>query len=498
MSHPTPTTVDAISQWARETPNRLALVELAGGRRRTYRELWSHAEAWAAAVARLGGAHAPVAVVVPGACEFFEVALGIEHVHGVLAALSPDLPRAELRRLLGFIEARVIIATPEVLARLEPAEVPTCAGVIPARVGHAPEAEPWARAPEPCSYDVPPHWARLRFTSGTLAQPRVVVRSITSERHILARGLERFRYGPDDVVVSSNRAAAEAPMASSVLNAGGTYVSAAGLDPLRFAHAIAATRSAVAFALPWVFRRWAGREEVHPLLRGLRFGVRIGPLPSAAARTLYERCAFLPVNAYGSSEAGGGEFRFPTTWMEGKMDSLGRALPGAQLRLVVESGRPAAPAEPGELWVGGPGVMEGYLKDPEATEAVLRDGWVRSGDLFTRDADGYYRIVGRIKAIISVAGRKVHPEEVEAVLLEHPAVEQAAVVGVEDPLRGERVQALVVLREGRTATPGDLRGFCRGVLAPYKVPRSIVFVDALPTTRYGRVARGGLQETRAR
>jgi len=156
--------------------------------------------------------------------------------------------------------------------------------------------------------------------------------------------------------------------------------------------------------------------------------------------------------------------------------------------------REVAQGEVGELAVRGPQVMKGYWNKPEETRNVLRDGWLLTGDLAKMDADGYFYIVDRKKDLILCSGYNVYPREVEEVLFMHPAVGEAAAIGVPDPYRGETVKAFVVLKPGKTATEADLIAFCKERLAPFKVPKAVEFATALPMSLVGKVLRRQLRE----
>lgn len=180
-----------------------------------------------------------------------------------------------------------------------------------------------------------------------------------------------------------------------------------------------------------------------------------------------------------------------------KAGSVGLPLPDVDARLVdPESGFPILWGDAsGELQVRGPNVMKGYWNRPEETTACLdEDGWLRTGDIARMDEDGYFFIVDRLKDMINASGYKVLPREVEDVLWSHPAVLEAAVVGVPDAKRGETVKAFVVLKPDTSATAADIVAYCRERLAPYKVPREIEFRTELPKTQVGKVLRRVLVE----
>ena len=181
---------------------------------------------------------------------------------------------------------------------------------------------------------------------------------------------------------------------------------------------------------------------------------------------------------------------------EHRPGTVGLPLPStdAQVRDVETGRQTLLPGEIGELWVSGPQVMAGYWERPAETAAVLRDGWLRTGDLASMDQDGYFRIVDRLKDLIIVSGANVFPREVDEVLIGHPDVLEAATIGVPDPVKGEVVKSYVVLREGAITTPSDLITYCRANLSRYKTPTVIEIRDGLPRTGLGKLLRRNLRE----
>jgi long-chain acyl-CoA synthetase len=176
--------------------------------------------------------------------------------------------------------------------------------------------------------------------------------------------------------------------------------------------------------------------------------------------------------------------------------SVGVPVPGTYCRVVDMETRETLPpgSEVGELLTTGPQVVAGYWRKPEESAAGFQDGWLRTGDLGRANADGWFFVVDRSKDMIVASGFKVWPREVEDTLLEHPAVSEAAVIGVPDAYRGEAPKAFVVARPGAAVTDLELRAFCRERLAAYKTPREIVLVTALPKTISGKVLRRELRD----
>jgi fatty-acyl-CoA synthase len=177
--------------------------------------------------------------------------------------------------------------------------------------------------------------------------------------------------------------------------------------------------------------------------------------------------------------------------VETRVTTVGRPLPDTEIKLVdLATGSTVPVGEQGELCVRGFAVMKGYDNNPEGTAAAIdAEGWLHSGDLAMMREDGYFRITGRAKDMVSRGGEKVYPLEVEQFLREHPAVSDVYVFGIPDERLGERVAAWVRLRAGCSATKDEIRGFCRGQIAYFKIPEHIRFVDEFPMTANGKVQK---------
>ena len=174
--------------------------------------------------------------------------------------------------------------------------------------------------------------------------------------------------------------------------------------------------------------------------------------------------------------------------------SAGRPIPGTELRIVDDQDREVARGSIGEIAARGPQMMRGYWNLPEASAETLRGGWLHTGDAGVMDEEGFVYLQDRLKDMIVSGGENVYPREVENVLFEHPAVADAAVLGVPDEKWGEAVKAVVVLRAGLSVTADELVEYCRGRLAGYKRPRSVDFVEALPRNPSGKVLKRELRE----
>jgi malonyl-CoA/methylmalonyl-CoA synthetase len=177
---------------------------------------------------------------------------------------------------------------------------------------------------------------------------------------------------------------------------------------------------------------------------------------------------------------------------ERRAGTVGVPLPGVEVRLVDDNGDDVATETVGELVVKTETLCAGYWNQPALTARAFHDGWFRTGDLAMRSADGYYTLCGRRSDLIISGGFNIYPREIEELLSEHPAVAEAAVTGVADPLRGEVPVAFVVVRDGENTSDAALMDFCRGHLASFKVPRAVHFVPTLPRTALGKVQKSAL------
>jgi acyl-CoA synthetase (AMP-forming)/AMP-acid ligase II len=189
------------------------------------------------------------------------------------------------------------------------------------------------------------------------------------------------------------------------------------------------------------------------------------------------------------TEAGAAFCTMPKDEAPKRLGSVGKIMPPAEVRIVRDDGAPCAPDEVGEILLKPVGKPREYYKDPDATARTYEDGWVRTGDLGFVDADGFLSIVGRQKDVIIRGGHNVYPGDIEAVLFEHPAVLEAAVVGIPHAVLGEDIAAVIVLRAGADIEPDAVVAYCREHLADYKVPRRVEIRDQLPRNATGKVVK---------
>jgi long-chain acyl-CoA synthetase len=211
-------------------------------------------------------------------------------------------------------------------------------------------------------------------------------------------------------------------------------------------------------------------------------------MPVEVLRGFDEAFGTKVLEGYGLSETTGmGSFNLPS--QERKPGSIGVPIGGTEFRLVDDDGNDVPAGEPGEIAMRGPFVMRGYWERDDATAETIRDGWFHTGDMATVDDDGYYFIVDRKKELIIRGGYNVYPREIEEVLYEHPAVREAAVIGVPHDALGEEVGAAIALKDGAEASEDEIRAFAKERVAAYKYPRQIWFVEELPKGPTGKVLK---------
>jgi fatty-acyl-CoA synthase len=233
-------------------------------------------------------------------------------------------------------------------------------------------------------------------------------------------------------------------------------------------------------------------------LSSLRTGIMAGsPCPIEVMRRVMAQMHMGEVTiAYGMTETSPVSFQSSgDDPIERRVSTVGRIQPHIEVKIVDLEGRIVPPGTPGELRTRGYSVMRGYWDDPERTAEVIDAArWMHTGDLATIDAEGYCNIVGRIKDMVIRGGENVYPREIEEFLYRHPKVQDVQVFGVPDPRFGEELCAAIILREGTDATEDEIRAFCQGQIAHYKVPRYVRFVSSFPTTVTGKVQKFIMRE----
>jgi fatty-acyl-CoA synthase len=272
-----------------------------------------------------------------------------------------------------------------------------------------------------------------------------------------------------------------------------------GFDPLATLETIEAERCTALYGVPTMFIAEMDHPDFAKFdLSSLRTGMMAGsPCPVEVMKRAVERMHLREITiGYGMTETSPVSFQSSIDDpIERRVATVGRVHPHVEVKIVDGEGRIVPRGTPGELLTRGYLVMLGYWDDEEKTrEAIDPARWMKTGDLATLDDDGYCNIVGRIKDMVIRGGENVYPREVEEFLYRHPKIQDVQVIGVPDPRYGEELCAWVRLHEGETATPEEIRTFCRGQIAHYKIPRHVKFVDGFPMTVTGKVQKFVMRE----
>jgi fatty-acyl-CoA synthase len=344
----------------------------------------------------------------------------------------------------------------------------------------------------------------IQYTSGTTGFPKAAT---LSHRNLL---LNAYYIGWAQKLTADDRICIPVPfyhcfgcvlgtLAAAVYGSA-MIVPADSFNPTATLEAIERERATSLYGVPTMFiaelqdPTFAGRN-----LKSLRTGIMAGsPCPVAVMRQVIDQMGCREVTiAYGQTEASPVITQTRTDDpVELRVETVGRALPGWEVKLIdPATGATLGDNQQGEFCARGHGVMIGYYKNPEATAAAIDpEGWLHTGDLAVRRPDGYFHITGRIKDMVIRGGENIYPREIEEFLFRHPAVEQAAVVGVPDPKYVEELCAWIKLRPGQTATEDEIRAFVKSGMAHYKVPRYVRFVDAFPQTVTGKIQKFKIRE----
>lgn len=345
------------------------------------------------------------------------------------------------------------------------------------------------------------HVASVVFTSGTTGVPKGVILSHGNILFVVHAVCEYLELAPRDryaIVLPLSHTYGKSTLLTSVAAGATSVLVRDPHDFERFFGQISIERctilSVVPFHLNVMARRGLPRSCDLSALRAITSsGGALSWDTVEQVQRLLPGAGMFPM--FGLTECATRATYLPPEHISAKRGAVGWPLRGVELQIRSDTGSPLPPCVVGRLYIRGPNVMQGYLGDAGLTSAVLADGWLDTGDLGYLDEDGCLFITGREKEIIKVAGERISPAEVEAVLVSHPDVADGAVIGEPDRLLGETVSAYVVLRPG-AAGLRDIAPFCAARLSPHKIPRRFVEVDRIPRTATGKIQRHLLREDR--
>ena len=436
----------------------------------------------------------------------FMVAYSAVHKAGAVAVpTNTRLADAELERLLGHAEVRVVLTDAELspLAHEVAGAIGTVEHVLSAPLTEETGGPAWSWGltgeQDTSTFQVEltgDDLADILYTSGTTGLPKGV--AVRHRNVALIPGAPNPSYsGQCWLHASPLFTFAGIGFIYNPMQLGLAGVYQPRFDAGRWLEVVAEHRPQFVFLVPSM----AQLLVAHPGFAGADLSsivicaIGSAPLAPATLRALQERMPEASVsNSYGMTEAGPAFCSMPKGESLRRIGSVGQPVPPLQVRIVDDDGVDVPTGEVGEAVLRMPGREREYYRNADATAGMWRDGWLYSGDLARLDHDGYLYIVGRKKDVIIRGGNNIHAMDVEAVLLEHPDVVEAAVVGVPHDVLGEDVAAVVVLGPGASATPDELREHCAGVLADYKVPRRIELAAELPRNATGKVLKAQLRD----
>jgi long-chain acyl-CoA synthetase len=353
--------------------------------------------------------------------------------------------------------------------------------------------------PEPVVGNPVKDVAALLYTTGTTGEPKAVMLTHANLLFTARVSAELRRLTPEDRVyglLPLSHVYGLASVCLGSLRAGASLHLQPRFAPAAMAEFLATRGITICQGVPTMYAKllehFKARGDAFPVpsLRGLYAGG--APLSAGLKRDVESFFGLRLHHGYGLTESAS---TLTLTRHEEPRDdcSVGRALPGVEIRLVDAAGKDVQPGETGEIWARGPNIMKGYFRDPQATAATMRpQGWLATGDLARQAPDGAYFIEGRLKELIIRSGFNVNPVEVEAVLNSHPEVTQSAVVGRRTGEEDEEIVAFVELAPGARVTPAALLDFAAAALAPYKRPAEVIVMATLPAASNGKVLKGRL------
>jgi long-chain acyl-CoA synthetase len=480
--------VSVLLRQADENPDAVALVE--GEREVPYAELEALAAEAASGIAGLGvGPADRVAIACHNDVTFVTAYLGALWAGAVAVPLNPLAPASVLAAQTAKVGARHLLCGP---GTDELVDLPGALEVRELLTGKRMDAETERDDAE---------IAVLLFTSGTAGAPRAAMLTHGN----LAANIGQVQAHPGLQVGAADVGLAALPFFHVFglnvslgvgLHAGGRTVLLDHFDAARAVELGRVHQVTILAGVPTMFGAILDLPDAlaSPVsFSSVRLAVSgAAELPLERAEAFRERFGITIHEGYGLTEAAP---IVTTTAVENapRFGSIGPPLPGIDVRLVGDDGDDVVAGDPGEIWVRGANVFAGYWDDPEATARVLVDGWLRTGDVAVADDDGYLSLVDRKKDLIIVSGFNVFPAEVEEVLLEHPGVADAAVIGVPSPRTGEAVAAWVVPEPGVTLTVEGVRDHAARQLARYKVPATVEIVSELPRNDAGKLLRRELR-----
>lgn len=476
----------ATSNWlefnARFRPSAEALFDVSTGARWTYAALHRDSLRWAGLLRRHGvGPGDRVAVLAYNRGETLALLFACAELGAILLPMNWRLAAPELHWQLGHCTPKLVLA--------DATHLPVLGGLS---LDDGPGDElfegPGSRLEDP--------WV-LMYTSGSTGKPKGALLTHQQLHWNALNTILACDLGVGDATLTFTplfHTGGLNSLTSPLLHRGGRVVLTRGFEPAEALRLIAEERVSLLMGVPTIFQMMADHPDFDAAdltsVRDALVGGASLPIPLLHRY----RARNIPLRqGFGLTEVGVNCFSLPPHETDRKAGTVGLPIHHVAAKLVRPDGTECGVDEPGELLLGGPAVCGGYWNDPVATAAAIQDGWFRTGDMLSRDAEGYFTVRGRIKEMYKSGGENVYPPEVEAVIFACPGVAQAAVIGVPDARWGEVGVAFVEPQPGAEVTPDIVRSFLDGKLARFKLPKAVHVLPELPRTASGKIDRQTLK-----
>lgn len=503
-------TADILGERTRLTPNKTALVYVPTQQRFTYHELNERAvrcaRVWREELGLEKGDR--VGILAHNCVEFLDAFFAAAKTGVILVPLGTQMTPHELEFILRDSGLRALIYGGEFVETIRALkqrvsikhwialDQPAESSDLSYRDTASPSSTlNWSNTP--CE---PEDLCCLLYTSGTTGRPKGVMiphRMIAWNGYNTAICWQLQEEDVSSIFTPLYHAGGLGVFLVPLFTVGGTLVLHSGFDASEVWHMIEQEKCSVVFGVPTIFKMLMEAPEFSKVnLRPVRWFISGGaPLPLYLIEA-YQKRGVVFKQGYGLTEVGVNCFSMAVEESVRKAGSIGKPFMFTDARLVSENGQDVGPGEVGELLLRGPHVCKGYWKNPEATAASLdAAGWFYTGDLARRDGEGFFYIAGRKKDMIISGGVNVYPAEIEAELLLHPRIQDAAVVAVPHETWGEVGIAFVVTEEDFNPAASELSDFLMKRLAKYKIPKEFIRVQSLPRTPYGKIVKGQLRES---
>ncbi|HVL56359.1 MAG TPA: long-chain fatty acid--CoA ligase [Burkholderiaceae bacterium] len=492
-----------LQRWAQVRPAHPAI--LFEGRTITYGELDSAANRLAHALQAHGiRAGDRVALFLPNVPEFAVVYYAAQKLGAITVSINAIFRAAEVEYLVNDSGAVALVTVSELVQHVPRARCPALRHVVVCDDGELPAGADatlgtWS-AGRPERFDAaeraPDDPAALLYSSGTTGFPKGVTLTQSNIASNIATAAGCSGYRDDDrlaLFLPLFHVYGQNYIMNGAVLAGATLVMFRRFVPDVVLDSIQRDRITMFFGVPTIFIGLLSMDLSRWDLSSIRYEMSAAAtMPEEVSRRWTERFGRRVYEGYGLTECS--PFACYNDRVEHRFGSVGRAVDGFELAIFDEHDREVPRGQWGEIVIRGPGVMKGYWNKPQETADALRGGWLHSGDIGRMDDDGYVFIVDRVKDMINVSGFKVWPAEVEQYLYRIPEIQECAVYGIPDPVKGEQVAVAVVPRKGAPLSPDAVIEFCRANIAAYKVPAQVDVVDELPKSATGKILKRVLRD----